>query len=143
MSRVYFIRCDRDGPFKVGFTNGEPQKRLYELQPGSPWPLYLIGSAAGSKPNERALHDLFAPHRMQREWFSPVDAVSDTIKKILAGSFDWSQASPLDRAIVRAGSQTALSHQIGFGQPAISIARKFGMSDAMRAAVSSYLELRT
>lgn len=68
---VYFIvtpgtelmRC------KIGFTAGEPNKRLQALQGGSPLKLAIYCAFDGTKETEKLFHQTFAPLRVHGEWF--------------------------------------------------------------------------
>lgn len=71
MSRfVYFIQAGEDGPIKIGVAT-EPFKRLAELQTGNPARLRIVAIVEGDTGMERALHDRFAEHRLEGEWFKP------------------------------------------------------------------------
>jgi hypothetical protein len=83
---VYFIRDDVTGLTKVGWALN-PQKRLANLQTGSPVPLRLLGSIRGRRESEAYLHDLFAHARRHGEWFElPDEAIHKIVveKKWLA-----------------------------------------------------------
>ena len=143
MSVIYFVRAGEAGPIKIGFSaRGDIATRISELQGACPWPLRLIGTVTGTKPVERHLHQLLAEYRMCGEWFAPERAVLRAIDQALAPEFSISPASVLDRAIMLAGSQTMLSFALGVGQPAISLARKRGMSADLRQRVEAFLEAR-
>lgn len=62
MSRglIYFIGHGGSKTMKIGFTGGDPMKRLRALQTGSPDKLYFMGSIEGSITDERDLHQRFA-----------------------------------------------------------------------------------
>jgi len=127
MKEVYFIRIGDWGPIKIGITYSI-EKRLNELQVGSPWPLRLLGAVRGSRDNERYLHEKFSHMRMEREWFQASDELLEEIAVILAPNFSWPviKANAIDRAIELAGSQCELSTAIGISQPLISKARTTG-----------------
>ena len=68
--RVYFVgRADNVGPVKIGFTIGDPEKRVAELQTGHPYPLTVYHAVEGTPRMERKLHAQLKAHRLQGEWF--------------------------------------------------------------------------
>lgn len=68
MTFVYVIRAGRH--FKIGYSAGDPRKRLKELQTGSALPLFLMGYILGTHADEAALHRRYAGKRAEGEWFS-------------------------------------------------------------------------
>lgn len=54
---------------KIGSTTKDPNVRLKSLQTGSPVRLRVIAVKRGIH-HEHDLHELFAPHRLEGEWFS-------------------------------------------------------------------------
>lgn len=81
---TYFIGADR-GPVKIGRTT-DLDRRLAELQSGSPVPLRVLGAVAldrlrrydrGDPPTFEALcHRVLAEHRLHGEWFDGSAALS-------------------------------------------------------------------
>lgn len=69
---VYAIQAGAGGPIKIGIA-ADPNKRLQNLQTASYTKLQLIAAFEGGRREERALHERFAAHRLEGEWFS-VDA---------------------------------------------------------------------
>lgn len=67
---VYFIRSGSDGPIKIGFTRNLGA-RLHQLQTGHPVGLRVVHAVPGDVLLERALHERFAAHRLEGEWFHP------------------------------------------------------------------------
>lgn len=66
---TYFIGArDSSGPIKIGSTAGDPQKRLKDLQTGSPEKLEVLAAIPGAD-HETRLHGEFAPYRLHGEWF--------------------------------------------------------------------------
>ena len=65
---VYFVARGEDGPIKIGRA-GDPDKRLAQLQTGSPDDLLLRDVVPGQNDLERSLHQRFAPARIRGEWF--------------------------------------------------------------------------
>lgn len=73
---VYVVgRGEQGDPVKIGWS-GTPEKRLKELQTGSPHLLRLLDRHPGPDDLETFLHDRFAPLRLHGEWFLIEDAVS-------------------------------------------------------------------
>ena len=54
---------------KIGWTKGDPQIRLKDLQTGNGERLHLFGSIPGTKRDEQALHKQFKDVRTSGEWF--------------------------------------------------------------------------
>lgn len=66
---IYLIEAVGAFALKVGFTSGPLEKRLRDLQTGSPHELRLVASQSGSKSDERALHETLEDYRIRGEWF--------------------------------------------------------------------------
>lgn len=64
---VYFISSGQ-GAIKIGWAK-DPDKRLRQLQIGTPKPLRLVGVIAGSQMVERLIHKDLALARLRGEWF--------------------------------------------------------------------------
>ena len=70
---VYFIQSVNGGPIKIG-TAKRPDRRLFFLQTANPYPLIIIGVAAGGRIAETTLHRRFGASRIgSSEWFEPTD----------------------------------------------------------------------
>lgn len=69
---VYFIAA-RSGRIKIGYTSGEPYKRLNSLKTGASEHLRLLGSLRGGRAMEQLFHEEFRAVRVwsNREWFEP------------------------------------------------------------------------
>lgn len=67
---VYFIQ-DEDGPIKIGYSEGNPYRRLNAFCTGNPRELKLLVSIPGGREEEQALHERFADLRVKGEWFRP------------------------------------------------------------------------
>jgi hypothetical protein len=65
---VYFIGEGFGQPVKVGWA-ADPQRRLRELQIGSPRRLAVLHARPGTKKDERALHHRLKASRLSGEWF--------------------------------------------------------------------------
>lgn len=66
---VYLMRAG-DAAYKIGFTAGDAQDRLLTLATAHYEQLEVLLWANGSRSDERLLHELSAPWRLRREWFS-------------------------------------------------------------------------
>jgi hypothetical protein len=72
-SFVYFLWSPEDpkSRVKIGYTKGEPQKRIVQLQPGSPVPLELLFAVPADRMDEANMHLYLARCRSHNEWFFP------------------------------------------------------------------------
>lgn len=66
---VYFIRA-HTGHIKIGHSSKVLQ-RYADLQVSWPVPLELLAVVVGTHRLEKQLHEKFAEHRVQGEWFNP------------------------------------------------------------------------
>lgn len=70
-SNVYFIQAEQSLRIKIGVAQ-DPEKRLSDLQVGSPEKLNLIGIVYGAgREEERRLHNVFHYASTHGEWFEP------------------------------------------------------------------------
>lgn len=69
---IYFIRDEETQFVKIGFTAGDGEDRLRDLQTGCPGELVLLLQMEGSQQEETAWHERFAGARERGEWFRPV-----------------------------------------------------------------------
>lgn len=65
---IYLVECE--GHFKVGFTNGEVEDRVYGMQTGSHADIREVAMFHGTRGDERMIHELSAGYRVRGEWFS-------------------------------------------------------------------------
>jgi hypothetical protein len=75
MPCVYFIRKSNRDVYKIGMSGSAAESRLKTLQTGSDEPLTISAlieckSAHAAMDVERYLHDAFAKHRLNGEWFN-------------------------------------------------------------------------
>jgi hypothetical protein len=75
---IYFIQQGKNGPIKIGFTDNI-EKRLKELQTANPYKLNLLLCINGNLKSEKELHKRFEQHRLNGEWFEPVEEILDYI----------------------------------------------------------------
>ncbi len=66
---IYFIQQGKTGAIKIGYTKNSITKRIVALQSASPHKLNLLCILEGTEKQERALHNLFSPYKLQGEWF--------------------------------------------------------------------------
>jgi hypothetical protein len=66
---VYFIQAG-DGPVKIGWAKGHPERRLRELQTAHHEPLSLLKVIPGSRYDESAWHGEFRAQHVHGEWFT-------------------------------------------------------------------------
>lgn len=70
---IYYIGSAETGRMKIGYTAGNPVKRLRALQTGSPTKLALFAMHPGTPELEQKLHRQFADARLHGEWFDASD----------------------------------------------------------------------
>lgn len=71
MSDLYFIQSEKTGMIKIGRSKN-PEKRLKQLQTGSPNKLKLIAVFKDKGPEERGLHERLRCFKVRQngEWFT-------------------------------------------------------------------------
>lgn len=72
---VYLMQQGVDGPYKIGFTQNNPVRRIKQLQTGNPEKIRLVSQFAASVAVEAYLHGKFSDLRLQGEWFKPDSAI--------------------------------------------------------------------
>lgn len=75
---VYLLRAGESGPFKIGFTAKNVSGRVKQLQTGCYEKIRIIATICGDKTIENHLHTKFSQHRLQGEWFAPIDEIEET-----------------------------------------------------------------
>jgi hypothetical protein len=78
----YFVGGD-DGPVKIGQAQ-DVQKRLRDLQMGSPVVLKILAVTSGGQSRETAYHFTFAGHRLHGEWFDRCPEIEAEIERLNA-----------------------------------------------------------
>ena len=76
---IYFIKNIVSGTIKIGFSD-TPNKRLKDLQTGSPDRLVLIKTIPGDRETESNIHQQFSHCRLEGEWFASTDELLEFIK---------------------------------------------------------------
>ena len=87
LGMIYFIQNGKQGPIKIGYTKGDVEVRLSNLQSASPCKLYLLGTMVGDKAVESRLHKKFDVFNTAGEWFKPDRILIDYIRDI-SGDLD-------------------------------------------------------
>lgn len=72
---IYLIENTDTLEYKIGLTKNSPEKRLKQLQTGSPAKLRLKASYRTNYPHrlESILHRYYSPYRLEGEWFALSD----------------------------------------------------------------------
>lgn len=84
--QLYFMRKGEDGPIKIGVSI-DHEKRAKGLSTGSDEPIaVLLVIEQDDEVNERALHQRFAAHRKNGEWFEPCAELLDLIATLRSGA---------------------------------------------------------
>lgn len=85
---IYYIACTETMRCKIGYTSGNPLKRLRALQTGSPTRLVLMACHPGTMEDEREIHQTFAEHGVHGEWFEASDQLIEHVSFVvwLAGT---------------------------------------------------------
>lgn len=113
---TYLIAADDSPLVKIGYTGGDPMKRLAGLQTGQPATLRLVRFWPGDY--ERALHRRFAQHRKRGEWFDlrplgdPVQVVQAAVNELQVESVHADVIRRLDQQQLRILHQ-ALGDDLG------------------------------
>ncbi len=68
---IYFIQDKLTLHIKIGFTDGDPKDRLYNLQTANAAGLILLCEATGDRDEEDRLHEKFSASLERGEWFRP------------------------------------------------------------------------
>lgn len=111
MSRyVYFIQAGEDGPVKIGVA-AEPFKRLAELQTGNPARLRVVAIIEGDTGIEKALHERFAEHRLEGEWFKPTHVLLAI--HAIRSSANYASVTPIRSAMKAAANRPIVCDYCG------------------------------
>lgn len=77
---IYFLQLGNNGPVKIGITKYlEP--RIQSMQSCIPIPLQLVLTLRGNRLLEKKLHDRFAKHKIQGEWYELGNELRDFINE--------------------------------------------------------------
>lgn len=86
---IYFIEMEGEGWIKIGFTAGDPKRRMAQLQTGQPQKLRLLGTIAGEKDAERGLHKELKNYRINGEWFRAEPEILKVIQLLIKQQLPW------------------------------------------------------
>jgi hypothetical protein len=94
---VYFIEAD-NGRIKIGYA-ANVAKRFRALQTANSATLTLLGSVAGTRAAERAIHRRLAAHRQDGEWFDDCPPVRECMSLILSAGVEavWTEIAQAAR----------------------------------------------
>ena len=84
---IYFIQCGENGPVKIGYTDGDVQARLAQLQTGCPYRLRLLWVYDGQDYTEQEIHYRFEGERVRGEWFHFSESLYNFINEDLVNSY--------------------------------------------------------
>jgi hypothetical protein len=144
-SYVYVIGCPAPsrGPVKIGWTAGDPQKRLTALRTGDGTitpdgvdrsGLEVLYSSTGGPTLERALHHRFRQLRVTGEWFRLDPAVAPReVRMAIAELPAMASATPVKagpRAVLHRSNQPASPAVLGASQSMATTARQLDARDA-------------
>ncbi|MFJ6486308.1 GIY-YIG nuclease family protein [Streptomyces sp. NPDC091682] len=123
-SYVYVIGSVESTRVKIG-TSVNPKKRLKELQTGNPERLELRWCTSGGRELETMLHQAFAAHRVEGEWFDfgdvqPVGAIPAVVHQLSE------ETTPLASATSRTASRRS-NPRAGRGEHLITPERLAGI----------------
>ena len=103
---LYFIQAI-DGPnlIKIGYSYNA-DKRIRNLQIGSPVPLCVLGVISGTRQDEKDWHQRWIHCREHGEWFTPTPALLNAIERAFKEHDDGepycSVLPPIDQEALRA-----------------------------------------
>lgn len=66
---IYFVHATGTDLVKIGFTDGNPERRVASLQTGCPHKLTLLAAMEGTAEDEARLHSDHSAARVNGEWF--------------------------------------------------------------------------
>ncbi len=68
---IYFAQDSQTYHIKIGWTDGDVEKRVASLQTGNPHSIKLLLAVPATREMEPALHRIFSKTRACGEWFHP------------------------------------------------------------------------
>lgn len=86
---VYFVRRKSDpaGHIKIGFTRGDPERRMRDMAAATPGGFEIIDTVDGGPQVERAIHVRLSDHAIAGEWFHDHPDVWAAMYDAKAGMF--------------------------------------------------------
>jgi hypothetical protein len=88
---IYFILAEEVNRIKIGHTRLDPDKRIDDMQIGSPVKLTRIALMDGDCKVEASIHRRFHEYLVRGEWF---DAVPPLVEFIEDNACDWVAGQP-------------------------------------------------
>lgn len=85
-SVVYFLRSKQTGDIKIGWTR-QLARRSANLSHSVPGGADVLATIGGDRSLEEHLHETFAAHRLNGEWFSPAPGLLSLIEQIRGGIY--------------------------------------------------------
>lgn len=92
---IYLIHSPAMNAVKIGYTGGDPAKRLRALQIGTADDLELIAAYPGSQRQEAMHHEAFADLRLRGEWFRFDESIVDAVRHVAESSPSLDTKPPL------------------------------------------------
>ena len=86
---IYFIEMEKNGFIKIGYTTGNAERRMAQLQTGQPLKLKLLGTIPGEREGEIGLHREFEEFRINGEWFIPNEYLITIIDEMIDNQTPW------------------------------------------------------
>lgn len=80
-SKIYFVLCKEAQSVKIGVTN-DVKKRFDSLQTANPFKLELLKFVEGNRNQEQEIHQKFEHLRVNGEWFSYSEELSNFIDNL-------------------------------------------------------------
>lgn len=78
--RVYFVQAEAGGPIKIGFAT-DVWSRVKTLQTSHHEKLICLVHIAGTMDDEQLLHQEYAAHRLNGEWFSDCEEIRSLVER--------------------------------------------------------------
>ena len=80
---------EKSGFIKIGYTAGNAERRMAQLQTGQPLKLKLLGTIPGEREGEIGLHREFEEFRINGEWFIPNEYLITIIDEMIDNQTPW------------------------------------------------------
>ena len=97
---IYLIVAPKMNAVKIGYTAGDPLKRLRQLQTGCPDDLQLADAGEGSPEQEALYHQTFSQWHLRGEW----SEWNDQIYSAFIDVREWSNGIPTIPPLTEAGA---------------------------------------
>ena len=87
------------GPYKIGTTTQSVEKRLANLQTGSPVDLHIVMQGEGGRELEGQLHDKFKYCAIRGEWFNLLEDDLKSLEEILSSDYPSSGLESFEQTV--------------------------------------------